>query len=402
MSRSLPAVVIVRDRASSGGGIYNYYNAIKPHMHAAVTLCDAGRPYTFYGDHRTFGSRLLDFTPTRLLIDWCRLAWNIIRNRPGVVVVNPSMDPSTFRSLKRDAANLLIGRLLGRRILCFWRGWENDCCDKPEFPGGTDSRLCRIYKMADEHIVLSERFRQDLLRWGFTAPIHVETTVVEDQCLAGAPHPPAPGNARTNLLYLSRVEIAKGVFELLDAFKILKSRNPAYTLTIGGDGPDLEALKAYAKQLELTEVHFPGFLKGQAKVDCYRQGSVFCFLSYTEGMPNAVLEALAMGLPVVSSDAGGLKDILRDRENGFIVLPDNNAPAKKKFDPQAVANAIEKLVETPELHERVCTINWRYARQRFAAPIVAKRIEGLCRGLMLARTSRSERQSKSAKPVCAE
>src|SRR5690242_9417444 len=107
-SRSLPAVVIVRDRASSGGGIYNYYNAITPHLGLAVTLCDTGRPYTFYGQHRSLGSRLLNFTPTRLLIDWFSLAWNMVRRRPGVVVVNPSMDPSTFRSLKRDAASLLI------------------------------------------------------------------------------------------------------------------------------------------------------------------------------------------------------------------------------------------------------------------------------------------------------
>jgi glycosyltransferase involved in cell wall biosynthesis len=399
VKRPASSIVIVRDRASSGGGIYNYYNAITPHMGAAVTLCDAGRPYTFYGDHRSFGSRLLDFTPTRLALDWFSLASKIVRQRPGVVVVNPSMDPSTFRSLKRDAANLLIGRALGRRVLCFWRGWENDCCGKPEFPGGNNSRLCRIYKTAHEHIVLSERFKQDLLRWGFKAPIHVETTVVEDQCLAGSPVPPAP-KARTDLLYLSRVEVAKGVFELLDAFQILKKRNPAYTLTIGGDGPDLEALKAYAKTLELPDVIFTGFLKGQAKVDCYRRGSVFCFLSYTEGMPNAVLEALAMGLPVMSSDAGGLKDILRDRENGFIISPDNQAPPKKKFNPQAVADAIERLVETPELHERISTINWRYARHRFAAPVVARRLEALCRGLMS--PAASERRPESAKPVCVE
>ena len=402
MSRSVPAVVIVRDRASSGGGIYNYYNAVTPHMGAAVTLSDTGRPFTFYGDHRSLVSWLLNFTPTRLLLDWSGLALRIARHRPAVVVVNPCLDPPTNRSLRRDAANLVIGRLLGRRILCFWRGWENNCCGKPEFPGGNKSLLCRIYKMADAHIVLSERFKQDLLRWDFRTPIHVETTVVEDQCLAGSPVPPGPGKAHTNLLYLSRVEVAKGVFELLDAFRILKSRNPAYTLTIGGDGPDLEALKEYAKKLELSDVVFTGFLKGQAKVECYRQGSVFCFLSYSEGMPNAVLEALAMGLPVVSSEAGGLADILRNGENGFIVLPDGNAPPKKKFNPQAVADAIERLVEMPELHERVSTINWRYARQRFAAPVVAKRLEAICRSLLSPEPADSGQPSKPVKPVCVE
>ena len=400
MSRSIPRVVIVRDRASSGGGIYNYYNAIKPHLGDA-TLSDTGRPYSFYGDHRTFGSWLIDFTPVRLLIDWFGLAFKIIRHRPDVVVVNPSQDAPTYRSLRRDAMSVLIGRLLGRKVLVFWRGWDVSVIGLPEFPGGNNCLLARIYKMGAAHLVLSEKFRQDLLRWGLQKPIHVETTVVEDQCLAG-PVPPEPNKVRTDLLYLSRVEIGKGVFELLDAFKILKSRNPAYTLTIGGDGPDLAALKAYAKELNLADVNFTGFLKGPAKVDCYRRGSVFCFLSYTEGMPNAVLEALAMGLPIVSSDAGGLRDILRDGENGFILVPDQKAPAKRKFDPQTVANAIEKLVETPELHERISTINWRYARHRFAAPVVAKRIEALCRALVSPEPTRPERQSEPAKPLCAE
>jgi glycosyltransferase involved in cell wall biosynthesis len=119
-------------------------------------------------------------------------------------------------------------------------------------------------------------------------------------------------------------------------------------------------------------------------------------------MPNAVLEALAMGLPVVSSDAGGLKDILRNGENGFIVLPDFAAPPKKKFDPETVAKAIERLVETPELHERISTVNWRYARQRFAAPVVARRLEAICRSVSSPDPVPSSQRSKPVKPVCAE
>jgi glycosyltransferase involved in cell wall biosynthesis len=402
MKSQSSTVVIVRDRASSGGGIYNYYKAVTPYLNGCIVLCDSGKPYVFYGDHKGPGTWLLDFTLARLLIDWLRLAINILRYWPDVVLLNPCLDPPTYKSLRRDAVNILIGRLFRRHVVSFWRGWENAYSGRPEFPGGNQSLLSRIYRMADAHIVLSERFKQDLLRWNFKTPIHVETTVVEDQCLAASAVPPAPSSVRTNLLYLSRVEVAKGVFELFDAYRILKSRNPDYTLTIGGDGPDLEALKAYAKKLELSDVAFTGFLKGQAKVQCYREGSVFCFLSYSEGMPNAVLEALAMGLPVVSSDAGGLKDILRNGENGFIVLPDFNAPVKQKFDPQAVADAIERLVTTPELHERISTVNWRYARQRFAAPVVAKRLEEICRSVSSPEPITSGQRSEPVKPVCAE
>ena len=227
MSRKLSAVVIVRDRASSGGGIYNYYNAITPHFSASVTLCDAGRPYTFYGDHRSFGSRLLDFTPTRLLIDWFSLASNIIRRRPGVVVVNPSMDPSTFRSLKRDAANLLIARLLGQRVLCFWRGWENDCCDKPEFPGGNKSLLRRIYLLRWQMntscfrnvssriccVGISRRRFMSKPRWWKTnvSPVAPEPSTAQK----GAHEFPVANLFRA-------WKWRRAVFELLDAFKILK------------------------------------------------------------------------------------------------------------------------------------------------------------------------------------
>jgi glycosyltransferase involved in cell wall biosynthesis len=386
-------VIIVRDRASSGGGIYNYYQAIGKYLSAQVHYTEVGRPHVFYG-HK--GEKKLKSTTARLFSDWLALFAKIIRVRPDLVSVNPSLDV-TFRSLKRDAMNVLIGRFLRRPVLVFWRGWDAPLSGLPEFPGGNEGRLCRIYKKADAHIVLSERFKEDLLRWGFKGPIHVETTVVADECLNGSAQPPTADRTRTNLLYLSRVEIAKGVFELLDAYKILKARNPAYTLTIGGDGPELESLREYAKQQNL-DVVFTGFLKGQAKVDCYKQGGVFCFLSYTEGMPNAVLEALAMGLPVVSSDAGGLRDILRDRENGFIVPPVKNPEPKKTFDPQLVADMVERLINTPELHERISTINWRYARQRFAAPVVAKRLDAIYRSVV-AKPENSRNPAKAAEPI---
>jgi len=392
------SVVIARDRASSGGGIYNYYNAVAPHFHSEVTFSDVGRPYTFYGTHKSFGSRLLDYTPVRLVLDWLALAAKIVRRWPKVVHINPCLDPPTYRSMRRDAVNILIGRFFRKPVLSFWRGWENAYSGLPEFPGGNDSWLCRTYKKASAQVVLSERFKDDLLRWGFQEPIYVETTVAADECLKVTDRPPQGDKVRTNLLYLSRVEIAKGVFELLDAYKILKARNPAYTLTIAGDGPELQSLQDYAKKLELTDLTFTGFLTGKAKIECYQRGGVFCFMSYTEGMPNAVLEALAMGLPMVSSDAGGLRDILRDGENGFIVPPLPNGELKKMFDPLAIANAIERLVQTPELHERIATVNWRYARQRFAAPVVAKRLEAIYQGLFSPATVRTQ----SVKPICAE
>lgn len=391
-------VLIVRDRASAGGGIFNYYQAIGPHLVSEVRFVGIGKPHSFYGRERSVINR---FTAVRLLCDWLTLLVNIICFRPDLVHVNPGLDVKTFRALRRDAVNAFIARLFRRRVLVFWRGWDNSWLGNAEFPGGNRGILCRIYKRATAHVVLSERFKTDLLKWGFRGPIYVETTVASDECLAASANP-ASAQARTNLLYLSRVEIAKGVFELLDAYRILKTRNPAYTLTIAGDGPDLNDLREYAKKLATPDVVFTGFVSGEAKTKCYREGGVFCFLSYTEGMPNAVLEALAMGLPVVSSNAGALADILRDGENGFVIPPLTGAAEKKMFDPVAIANAIEKLTASPELHQRIAANNWRYARDRFAAPIVAKRLENIYGEVVLRNALASPNGSGKMNTVCAE
>ncbi|MCF7762195.1 MAG: glycosyltransferase family 4 protein [Verrucomicrobia bacterium] len=272
---------------------------------------------------------------------------------------------------------MLIARLFRRRVLIFWRGWENSWCGGPEFPGGNGGWLSRVYRQAAAHVVLSARFRDDLRRWGFRDPIYVETTVVTDECLSQEPPPHAGNPENTNLLFLSRIEVAKGVFELLDVYRILKDRNPAYTLTVAGDGPALESLKDRVGELGLRDVSFPGYLQGQEKFNCYRQGSIFCFLSYTEGMPNAVLEAMALGLPLVSSDAGGLRDILVKGRTGFVVRMQADAPPKAKFDPVQVADLIDRLARDRDLYQRVSGHNAAYARARFAAATVAKRLEAI-------------------------
>lgn len=386
-------ILIVRDRPSAGGGIFNYYQAIGKHMDATVHFVDVGKPQRFYSSSRRLIAR---FTLLRLLADGMRLVLKIIRFRPDLVHINPGLDVATCRSLRRDAVNVWIARFFRRRVLVFWRGWNNAWCGKPEFPGGNNSVLCRTYKLAVGHIVLSQRFRSDLLRWGFTTPIHVETTVVADDVLNGNPDK-MDRASRTDLLYLSRVEVAKGVFELLDVYRILKRKNQDYTLTIAGSGPDLDALRARARSMELNDISFPGFVTGGARLKSYRRGGIFCFLSYTEGMPNAVLEAMAMGLPIVSSDAGGLRDILRDGTTGFIVHPVKNSAPRERFDAVEVADAIERLANDATLYQRIAAHNAAYARERFAAPRVAQRLEAIYQSIPVRSNTRSGRHVASTK-----
>lgn len=372
-------VLIVRDRETAGGGIFNYYQAVGKHLGVKSILVDTGKPHGFYSSFQRLRWGTLP-TPLRLLRDWVKLAVSLFR-LPDLVVLNPCMDPSDGRSLPRDAVNLLLARLFRRKVLVFWRGWDNDVCGAAEFPGGNRGWISRIYRLAEAHLVLAGDFRDDLKRWGITKPVYLETTVVADAVLE------EPGVLNSipeepvfRILFLSRILVAKGVFELLEAFALLESRRPGRIhLTIAGDGPDLGALKKRAGEMGLRRVEFCGYIDGPKKSRCFAEASAFCFLSYTEGMPNAVLEAMAMGLPLVSSDAGGLKDILNEGVTGFLVRQDRSRPPQKRFSTEEVTECIERLADSEELRVRISRHNKAYARERFAAAKVAERLEMIFR-----------------------
>lgn len=365
-------VVIVRDRPSSGGGIVNYYSTVAPHLRAKVRFVDVGRPYGYYGGDM---AGLMQWTPFRLLTEWIALLAAIVTHRPDIVHINPSLDTDAqCKSLKRDAVSALIALLCRRRVLIFWRGWDGDHTDAPEFPGGNEGWMARIYRKAAAQIVLASRFRASLQRWGVTAPVFVETTVASEEMFkAGCERDWK--NGPLELLFLSRIEEAKGVFQLVDAYHQLKERSDRYRLVFAGDGPAKETLEAYVRDKHLRDVVFRGFVAGEAKLDCYRTASFFCFpSSYPEGMPNAVLEAMGAGLPIIGSDVGGLQDFLEEGVTGA-VLKVADCDTGHRFDPDKIADAIEKLAEDPDLCRRVSGFNQNFARNHFMAPVVAGRLQ---------------------------
>ena len=368
-------ILIVKDRRSAGGGIYEYFEAIAPHLTHACRFCEVGRPQAYMGGRET-GGRLA--SGARVLGDWLRLAWQILRFRPGLVHLNAGLDREE-RSLKREAVSLGIARLLGCPVLVFWHGWDHPAKGGEQFPGGRGGWLWKSYARAAAHVVLASRFADDLKRWGFAAPVHLATTVIPPLLLErDAGHAAGGGKG---LLFLSRVERAKGLWELVEAYALLKARDPDYRLVIAGDGPDLPALKQKVADLALADVIFPGFVDGERKLECLREASIFCFPSYSEGMPLAVLEALAAGLPVVSSDVGGLRDILINGEHGILLRLRPEDAQGLRIDPVEIASAIRLLSDNPESSRAIGRHNAAYARDRFSPEKIAGNLEAIYRSL---------------------
>ena len=380
-------VLIVRDRLGAGGGIHAYFEAIRPHLTCTHKFCDTGRSHGCYGER---GALRWTASSIRLVADWLRLAWEILWFHPGLVHLNAGFDREE-RSLKREAVSVRIARLLRCPVLVFWHGWDHPAKGGSEFPGGRGGWLWKSYAMSAGHVVLSSKFADDLKRWGFVAPVHVANTVVPAEILGwDAGQSSASGKS---LLFLSRVERAKGLWELLEAYALLKAGDPEYRLVIAGDGPDLAALKQRSAELGLADVSFPGFVFGDEKRKCLSSAAIFCFPSHSEGMPLAMLEALAVGLPVVSSAVGGLGDILSDGEHGILLnlLPEDSQG--RRFDPAEIVGAIKRLSDDPKLRSEIAHRNAQYARERFSPEEGARQVEVIYQRLGRCLTSQLEDES---------
>jgi len=132
------------------------------------------------------------------------------------------------------------------------------------------------------------------------------------------------------LLYHGRVDRRKGTLDLIEAFaELSKEIETKPQLIYSGIGPDLEAVKTRVEELDLTEnVQLLGYSDYENVPEIYRRADVFVSPTYAEGFSNTILEAMASGLPIVSTRAVGVIDCLRDGENGLLVEPGDIAELK--------------------------------------------------------------------------
>jgi glycosyltransferase involved in cell wall biosynthesis len=124
------------------------------------------------------------------------------------------------------------------------------------------------------------------------------------------------------LLSAGRIVYQKGLDLGLRALAQLKDLD--WRWRIAGDGPQMDTLKALAQELAISErVTFPGWRSREELVKDFHQANLFLFPSRHEGMPNAVLEAMASGLPVVATKIAGSEELVVNGESGLLVNPED-------------------------------------------------------------------------------
>jgi len=157
---------------------------------------------------------------------------------------------------------------------------------------------------------------------------------------------PQPHRAtRRRLLIARNLEPIYDNESAIRAFVIVRQAHPDARLTIAGSGPLAGALQSLVNTLGLADaVVFAGRLDRDAMADAYREADIALNPSLVDNMPNSVLEALASGVPVVSTDVGGVPYIVKDEETALLVA----ARA-----PEAMAAAILRLMDDAVLASRL-------------------------------------------------
>ena len=153
------------------------------------------------------------------------------------------------------------------------------------------------------------------------------------------------------ILSVSRLVMKKGLDTLLDACAILAARGVDFRCEIIGDGPSRAELERRARTLRLDDrVAFLGSRDDRAVRAAYERATVFVLpcrrtpQGDQDGLPVSLVEAMVVGLPVVTTPVTGIPEIVRDAESGLLVPPD---------DPPELAAALESVLSQPELRARL-------------------------------------------------
>ncbi len=290
-----------------------------------------------------------------------QLVWLILRHRPALVYIPNGQNHISYT---RDSIFILISRLLGRRVICHLRGgnfrnWYNAA-----------GRLMRawvrfVHRRVHGQIVLGENLRP-LFNW-----ILPEERIFVVPNGGDFHYPPVERkDGPMRVLFLGNFIGTKGVLEVLKAAVLLKHRSAEMEFVFAGSWRDAETRREFevlmAEHPDLP-VRVAGQVTGKEKASLLAESDVFLFPTYypNEGHPWVIVEALAAGLPIISTDHAAISESVLDGVNGFLVA---------KRSAKAVAGKVEYLLDHPEERHRMGAASLEHYKAEFTEARMVERL----------------------------
>jgi len=316
-------------------------------------------------------TKIFIFRQIGLFFDYLIFIYKLLVYRPNIVHINPSLDR---KSIYRDLIYVIISRFFNNKIkiVTHMRGWYESIAERFQKKKILNFALNYIFLNSDAIIVLAKKFKMSLLNFSIDSDkIFVIPTAANVNDFNKNFSNAYIGNT-IRILFLSRLSKDKGLREIGDSINDIVERNKDKKIKFifAGDGRDKKYIENYIIKLGVEEhVKFMGYVRGNAKINLFLQSDIFLFPSYcAEGCPNAVIEAMAAGLPIVSTNVGALEEIIENRVNGILV---------EKYSVEQIVDAINLLIKNSELRKRIGENNRKKAIEEFSIHLIFQKIEGI-------------------------
>lgn len=274
---------------------------------------------------------------------------------------------------KSDVMGLLAGRLAGTKIISTPHGWSKEKDKKLALYEGLGKLSLKFF---DRVCPLSPSLYDGLRADGVEASrMTLVLNGVDIQEIDEAPAK-AKTNGRKRIGYIGQFIERKNLDDLVEAFSRLR-RNDC-DLHLIGDGPCREKiLRGIASRNGNVAIYCPGY--AARRLEELKAFDVFVLPSLLEGIPRSIMEAQAAGVPVVATDIDGVRDLVKADKTGLLVPPRN---------PAALAEAINRVLNSPELAAQLAKAGKALIEERFSAAKMAAQYEGLYQSLSPRRPER--------------
>lgn len=172
-------------------------------------------------------------------------------------------------------------------------------------------------------------------------------------------------SATVTILFLGKLCKDKGIYDLINAAKHI---NSDVEINLYGDGNIEEFERLIIDHNLQKKVKIKGWVSGDKKDEVLKHSDIYILPSYNEGLPMSILEAMACGLPIISTPVGGISEAVEEGVNGFLVQPG---------DSQAIAEKIDLLASTRPLREQMGQESYKIAKEKFDIKIIIKQLQDI-------------------------
>lgn len=284
-------------------------------------------------------------TGLRTLVVSAFYIWSLLTRVPKYQIVH-IFSASYLSFIISQTPAIFISRIYGKKIVLNYHSGQ--CEDHLEKWGRV---VYAILRRVDRIAVQSQYLVDVFKKHGFESTAIANVIDVKDFPFTKRP------TIRPRILVPRMLDPIYNVECSIRAFHLVKQQIPNAELTLLGDGPEEQHLRGVVSELELKDVTFKGRVEREQIAGVYGDHDVFLNTSNIDNMPVSVIEAFASGLPVVTTEAGGIPYMVRHGENGYLApLNDHRALADCLLEVLRDQEKTQRIISTA--HDDLKTYSW--------------------------------------------